>query len=105
VARYFDGGRDAEIWNPTNFRRTLGGLCLIVAPLLHFAAEHLISTGTNNGTASDWLANGVISDFWMKAVIALASSPGDPMTPTMRLTPASPNVLSATAARARATPM
>jgi hypothetical protein len=46
-----------KIWNATNFRRTLGGLCLIVAPLLHFAAEHLISTGTNNGSASDWLAN------------------------------------------------
>jgi hypothetical protein len=46
-----------KIWNATNFRRTLGGLCLIVAPLLHFAAEHLISAGTNNGTASDWLAN------------------------------------------------
>ena len=46
-----------KIWNATNFRRTLGGLCLIVAPLLHYAAEHLISTGTNNGMASDWLAN------------------------------------------------
>jgi hypothetical protein len=46
-----------KIWNATNFRRTLGGLCLIVAPLLHFAGEHLISTGTNNGAASDWLAS------------------------------------------------
>ena len=44
-----------KIWNATNFRRTLGGLCLIVAPLLHFATEHLIGVG-NNRTASDWLA-------------------------------------------------
>ena len=44
-----------KISNAANFRRSLGGLCLVVAPLLHFAAEHWISTG-NNGTASDWLA-------------------------------------------------
>jgi hypothetical protein len=44
-----------KIWNAANFRRTLGALCLIVAPLLHFATEHWIGVG-NNGTASDWLA-------------------------------------------------
>src|SRR4029077_10309403 len=44
-----------KIWNATNFRRTLGGLGLIVPPPLHFAAEHLIGVG-NNRTASDWLA-------------------------------------------------
>ena len=44
-----------KIWNAANFRRTLGALCLIVAPLLHFVTEHWIGVG-NNGTASDWLA-------------------------------------------------
>jgi len=44
-----------KIWNAANFRRTLGALCLIVAPLLHFATEHWIGVG-NNRTASDWLA-------------------------------------------------
>jgi hypothetical protein len=44
-----------KIWNAANFRRTLGALCLIVAPLLHFATEHWIGVG-NNGTASDWLS-------------------------------------------------
>ena len=44
-----------KIWNSSNFRRTLGGLCLIVAPLLHYVAEHLISLG-DTSTARGWLA-------------------------------------------------
>ena len=43
-----------KIWDATNFRRTVGGLCLILAPLLHFAGERLAPS--NTGTASDWLA-------------------------------------------------
>ena len=42
-------------WDSSNFRRTLGGLCLIVAPLLHYVAEHLIPLG-DTSTASGWLA-------------------------------------------------
>ena len=43
-----------KIWDATNFRRTVGGLCLILAPLLHFAGERMAPN--NTGTAGDWLA-------------------------------------------------
>jgi hypothetical protein len=39
-----------KIWNATNFRRTLGGLCLIVAPLLQFAAEKISPRGAQSAS-------------------------------------------------------
>lgn len=42
-----------KIWDPTNFRRTLGGLCLILAPILFAITE--ISYPVGNGTAAEQL--------------------------------------------------
>jgi hypothetical protein len=39
-----------KIWNATNFRRTLGGLCLIVAPLVQFAAEKISPRGAQSAS-------------------------------------------------------
>lgn len=38
-----------KIWNPTNFRRTLGGLCLILAPILFAIAEITYPDSSGNG--------------------------------------------------------
>jgi hypothetical protein len=43
-----------KIWDPTNFRRTLGGLCLILAPVL-FAIDE-ITYPTSDGTGAEQLA-------------------------------------------------
>ena len=40
-----------KIWDPTNFRRTLGGLCLILAPILFAVAEITYPASDGNGTA------------------------------------------------------
>lgn len=40
-----------KIWNPTNFRRTLGGLCLILAPILFAIAEITYPASDGNGAA------------------------------------------------------
>jgi hypothetical protein len=42
-----------KIWDPTNFRRTLGGLCLILAPILFAIAE--ISYPAGGGTGAQQL--------------------------------------------------
>jgi len=42
-----------KIWDPTNFRRTLGGLCLILAPILFAVTE--ISYPVGNGNAAEQL--------------------------------------------------
>ena len=42
-----------KIWDPTNFRRTLGGLCLILAPILFAVAE--ISYPASDGTGAGQL--------------------------------------------------
>jgi hypothetical protein len=38
-----------KIWDPTNFRRTLGGLCLILAPILFAIAEITYPASDGNG--------------------------------------------------------
>ena len=38
-----------KIWDPTNFRRTLGGLCLILAPILFAVAEITYPASDGNG--------------------------------------------------------
>jgi hypothetical protein len=38
-----------KIWDPTNFRRTLGGLCLILAPVLFAIAEITYPPSSGNG--------------------------------------------------------
>lgn len=38
-----------KIWDPTNFRRTLGGLCLILAPVLFAIAEITYPNSSGNG--------------------------------------------------------
>lgn len=38
-----------KIWEPTNFRRTLGGLCLILAPILFAIAEITYPSSDGNG--------------------------------------------------------
>jgi hypothetical protein len=38
-----------KIWDPTNFRRTLGGLCLILAPILFAIAEITYPSSSGNG--------------------------------------------------------
>jgi hypothetical protein len=38
-----------KIWDPTNFRRTLGGLCLILAPILFAVAEISYPGGGGSG--------------------------------------------------------
>ena len=38
-----------KIWDPTNFRRTLGGLCLILAPVLFAIAEITYPSSDGNG--------------------------------------------------------
>ena len=43
-----------KIWDPTNFRRTLGGLCLILAPILFAVAE--ITYPSSNGSGAEQLA-------------------------------------------------
>ena len=45
-----------KIWDPTNFRRTLGGLCLILAPILFSVVEISDPVG-QNGTAAQQLAD------------------------------------------------
>ncbi len=40
-----------KIWDSTNFRRTLGGLCLIVAPILFAVAEITYPSSDGNGAA------------------------------------------------------
>jgi len=40
-----------KIWDPTNFRRTLGGLCLILAPILFAIAEITYPASDGNGAA------------------------------------------------------
>ncbi len=40
-----------KIWDPTNFRRTLGGLCLILAPILFAIAEITYPASNGNGAA------------------------------------------------------
>jgi hypothetical protein len=40
-----------KIWDPTNFRRTLGGLCLIIAPILFAVAEITYPASDGNGAA------------------------------------------------------
>jgi hypothetical protein len=40
-----------KIWDPTNFRRTLGGLCLILAPILFAVAEITYPASDGNGAA------------------------------------------------------
>jgi len=40
-----------KIWNPTNFRRTLGGLCLILAPIFFAIAEITYPASDGNGAA------------------------------------------------------
>jgi hypothetical protein len=40
-----------KIWNPTNFRRTLGGLSLILAPILFAVAEITYPASDGNGAA------------------------------------------------------
>ncbi len=40
-----------KIWDPTNFRRTLGGLCLILAPVLFAIAEITYPASDGNGAA------------------------------------------------------
>lgn len=40
-----------KIWDPTNFRRTLGGLCLILAPVLFAIAEITYPGSDGNGAA------------------------------------------------------
>ncbi len=40
-----------KIWNSTNFRRTLGGLCLILAPILFAIAEITYPASDGNGAA------------------------------------------------------
>jgi hypothetical protein len=42
-----------KIWDPINFRRTLGGLCLILAPILFAVAE--ITYPSSNGTGAEQL--------------------------------------------------
>ena len=38
-----------KIWDPTNFRRTLGGLCLILAPIFFAIAEITYPSSSGNG--------------------------------------------------------
>ena len=38
-----------KIWDPTNFRRTVGGLCLILAPILFAIAEITFPASDGNG--------------------------------------------------------
>ena len=38
-----------KIWDPTNFRRTVGGLCLILAPVLFSIAEITYPSSDGNG--------------------------------------------------------
>jgi len=40
-----------KIWDPTNFRRTLGGLCLILAPIFFAIAEITYPASDGNGAA------------------------------------------------------
>ena len=40
-----------KIWDPTNFRRNLGGLCLILAPVLFAIAEITYPASDGNGAA------------------------------------------------------
>ena len=40
-----------KIWDPTNFRRTLGGRCLILAPILFAVAEITYPASDGNGAA------------------------------------------------------
>ena len=41
-----------KIWDPTNFRRTLGGLCLILAPIFFAIAEITYPASEGNTTDS-----------------------------------------------------
>ena len=40
-----------KIWDPTNFRRTLGGICLILAPIFFAIAEITYPASDENGAA------------------------------------------------------
>lgn len=40
-----------KIWDPTNFRRTLGGICLILAPIFFAIAEITYPASNGNGAA------------------------------------------------------
>jgi hypothetical protein len=40
-----------KIWDPTNFRRTLGGICLILAPIFFAIAEITYPASDGNGAA------------------------------------------------------
>jgi hypothetical protein len=40
-----------KIWDPTNFRRTLGGVCLILAPIFFAIAEITYPASDGNGAA------------------------------------------------------
>jgi hypothetical protein len=56
-----------KIWNPTNFRRTLGGLCLILAPALFAVVEITFPGG--NGTGAEQLATAAANHDLMLADI------------------------------------
>lgn len=46
-----------KVWDAANFRRTVGGLCLILAPLLNFAGERIFPPAPgDNYTASAYFA-------------------------------------------------
>ncbi len=68
-----------KIWDSTNFRRTLGGLCLIVAPALFAVVEITMPGG--NGTGAQQLAtaaanqNLMLADIYMGIASALLFIP------------------------------
>ena len=56
-----------KIWDPVNFRRTLGGLCLILAPALFAVVEITFPGG--NGTGAEQLATAAANHDLMLADI------------------------------------
>jgi hypothetical protein len=68
-----------KIWDPTNFRRTLGGLCLILAPILFAVAEITYpSTGTTGAEQLDTAAasyNLMLADIYFGIASAILFIP------------------------------
>jgi hypothetical protein len=68
-----------KIWDPTNFRRTLGGLCLILAPILFAVAEITYpSTGATGAEQLDTAAasyNLMLADIYFGIASAILFIP------------------------------
>ncbi|MDQ6791565.1 MAG: hypothetical protein M3075_13090 [Candidatus Dormibacteraeota bacterium] len=67
-----------KIWDPANFRRTLGGLCLILAPILFAVAEISYPAGGGGAQQLDTAArnhNLMLADIYIGIVSAILFIP------------------------------